>query len=337
MKIKNQMTTTPDQLDYTKLPLVFNVYKSVGPSSFNVVHHFKKNLDFDFGKIGHFGTLDPFAQGVLLIGIQGAQKLNDYIHQLLPKTYRAKGLFGGKTDTGDHTSAVVESRHLHESFKDSTVEEIEALMREHFLGEYWQAPHSVSATKFEGKRLYVHALEGRLIQKEKVKREILDLKIISFAYPQIEFLVTVSSGTYVRSLFEEMSALMGGLGALNELERVSIGSNTVAEALKKEQWPQKGERFNLEQFGRPLDQVIRLNKVRLTDLQTRRYVQGQRFLFKDIEVIEKENIRQIDTPELWWVYSPEGILIGLARQGELLAESELRAIFNLQLSIALFS
>ena len=144
----------------------------MGCHLFDVVHHFKKNLNFNFGKIGHFGTLDPFAEGVLLVGIQGAQKLNDYVHELLPKTYKARGVFGGKTTTGDLTSEIILNQDIADNYKFASKEELQNLLGEKFLGEYWQGPHGVSATKFEGKRLYQHALEGRMILKEKVKREI---------------------------------------------------------------------------------------------------------------------------------------------------------------------
>lgn len=330
------MNLTPDQLDYTKIPLVFNVYKPAGPSSFSVVHHFKKNLSFDFGKIGHFGTLDPFAEGVLLIGIQGAQKLNDYIHQLAPKTYRAYGVFGGKTDTGDHTTVVTEQKHIDSDFQNLSNEEMETFLRSEFLGDYWQSPHAVSATKFQGKRLYVHALEGKKIEKEKVKREIFDLTVHRYVYPELEFSVTVSSGTYVRSLFEEMSVLMGGHGALLKLYRTAVGPNTIDQAMRPVDWPKKGEAFDLLRWGKPLDQVLRLNKVHLSQAQTKKYVQGIRFLFQDVQATLVET-GIVDSLELWWVYSADGVLIGLARQGETTQGKELQAIFNLTLSIALFS
>ena len=84
-------------------PLVFNIYKPVGMGSFDVVRHFKRNLPKGYGKIGHFGTLDPFADGVLMIAVAGASRLNDYVHKYMPKTYVAKGKFGVKTPTGDLT------------------------------------------------------------------------------------------------------------------------------------------------------------------------------------------------------------------------------------------
>lgn len=318
--------------DYQKIPLVFNVYKPVGPSSFSIVHHFKKNLGYDFGKIGHFGTLDPFAEGVLLIGVQGAQRLNDYIHELLPKTYRAVGIFGGKTDTGDLTALVNVEKHIAVEFQKMAKEVLEEKLAKHFLGEYWQAPHSVSATKFEGKRLYEHALAGRLIQKEKVKREILDFKIGRYEYPEMEFEITVSSGTYVRSFFEEVAELLGGYGALQILERTAIGENTSANGIRQKDWPIKGEMFDLEKWGRPLDQVLRLNKVRLTSEQTSKYLQGQRLKLDLIELVYDSEQDLISSQNILWVYNQDSHLLGLARP----LNEELAAIFNLQLAISLF-
>ncbi|MDO9181972.1 MAG: hypothetical protein Q7U04_06170 [Bacteriovorax sp.] len=318
-------------MDYTKIPLVFNVKKPVGISSFDVVHHFKKNLNFNFGKIGHFGTLDPFAEGVLLIGIQGAQKLNDYVHELLPKTYRARGLFGCKTPTGDLTVAVTETQDINENWKNQSKEALEAFLGEKFLGEYWQSPHSVSAVKFEGKRLYQHALEGRIIEKEKVKREIYAFKILDYSYPYLDFVVTVSSGTYVRSLFEEIANLLEGLGALENLERQAIGQLEVKQALDQTNWPIKNQLFSLENYGMPLDKVLELDHIILKLVQTKRYLQGQRFLLSEVE--KESNLAGICSENYYWVYNEDGTLLGFGRPVGL----ELHAIFNLQLSISLFS
>lgn len=318
-------------MDYTKIPLVFNVRKPVGVSSFDVVHYFKKNLSFDFGKIGHFGTLDPFAEGVLLIGIQGAQKLNDYVHQLLPKTYRARGVFGGKTETGDLTVPICETKEISDYWKSQTKEVLEAFLGEKFLGEYWQSPHAVSAVKFEGKRLYQHALEGRIIVKEKVKREIYSFEILDFQYPFFDFVVTVSSGTYVRSLFEEIAILLEGVGALETLERLAIGTMKVGQAMVKEQWPLKHESFLLESYGIPLDKVLELDHIILNLAQTKRYLQGQRFPLIDVE--KRNNPLPICSENFYWVYNEDGTLLGFGRP----EGTELHAIFNLKLSISLFS
>lgn len=318
-------------MDFTKIPLVFNVRKPVGVSSFDVVHHFKKNLSFDFGKIGHFGTLDPFAEGVLLIGIQGAQKLNDYVHQLLPKTYRARGVFGGKTETGDLTAPISVKKEVSDYWKAQDKEALEAFLGEKFLGEYWQSPHAVSAAKFEGKRLYQHALEGRMIEKAKVKREIYSFSIIDYHYPYLDFEVTVSSGTYVRSLFEEIATLLEGVGALDTLSRLAIGTLSLHQALGKEEWPIKNNPFSLESYAIPLDKVLELDHIMLNLTQTKYYLQGQRLPLMEVGKID--NLVPICSENYYWVYNDNGILLGLGRP----SGTELHAIFNLKLSIALFS
>ena len=319
------------QTDFTKIPLVFIVRKPIGISSFDVVHHFKKNLSFDFGKIGHFGTLDPFADGVLLIGIQGAQKLNDYVHQLLPKTYRARGVFGGKTPTGDLTVPVTLEKEINSFWKTETREALETFLGEKFLGEYWQSPHAVSAVKFEGKRLYQHALEGRTIEKEKVKREIYSFKINDYQYPYLDFEVTVSSGTYVRSLFEEIAELLEGVGALETLTRISIGTLSIENSMTEEHWPIKNSNFLLESYAIPLDKILELDHIYLNLAQTKRYIQGHRFSLAEVE--KRSNIQSICSENFYWVYNEDGTLLGFARP----VGAELHAIFTLSLSISLFS
>jgi tRNA pseudouridine55 synthase len=317
--------------DFSKIPLVFNLYKPVGISSFQVVHHFKKNLNFDFGKIGHFGTLDPFAEGVLLVGIQGAQKLNDYVHEFLPKTYQALGVFGKKTSSGDMTTEVLEIKDIDENFQKLSREELEKILVDHFLGEYWQSPHSISATKFEGKRLYQHALEGRIIQKEKVKREIISFKVLSFEYPFMRFEVKVSSGTYIRSLFEEIAHLFNGVGVLKELIRTAIGDIYSVDSINQSDWPIKSAEFNLETNANTLDVIFPLNSVFVGQGEIVKYLRGQSVLITKLKIIE--NSKSIYSQNLFWVYSESDFLLGLAK----IENDKLCTIFNLKEAIALFS
>lgn len=326
------MTTNTPAIDYKKIPLVFDVYKPVGRTSFSVVQHFKRNLNYDYGKIGHFGTLDPFAEGVLLIGVQGAQKMNNYIHQLLPKTYRAVGCFGIKTDSGDSETAVVGEKHIEEIYQKFSREELEEKLAKHFLGEYWQAPHKYSASKFEGKRMYDLALKGREVIKEKVKREILDFKILNFDYPNCEFVVTVSSGTYIRSLFEEISTLLGGYGSLKILERTAIGENLSINSIRESDWPKKDEPFDLERWGTPLDHALRLDNIILNTEQTKTYLRGHRYRLNEVSKVANIHPDDIVSEELYWVYNEENHLLGLAEPvGE-----ELHALFNLKEAVETF-
>ena len=308
-----------------KIPLVFNVYKPAGPSSFNSVHYFKRNLNFDFGKIGHFGTLDPFAEGVLLIGVQGAQRLNNLVHEFLPKTYRAYGVFGKKTETGDNTKAPIEEKDIDLDFQSMSKEVLEELFREEFLGEYWQAPHMVSAARHNGKRLYQLYKEGKFVERDKKKREILDFKVISYDYPYLVFEAQVSSGTYIRSLFEEMSELLGGVGHLDRLVRTKIGQFSEANALVSEHWPKKGEEFDLSLHATPIDQILVLNKIFLDEEQTKLYVFGLRLAVDRLHIQQVLDFDNLVSEEMFWVYSDQGVLLGLVKA----CGAEIQVIFNL--------
>ncbi|MBY0414572.1 MAG: hypothetical protein K2Q18_10415, partial [Bdellovibrionales bacterium] len=247
-------------------------------------------------------------------------------------TYRAVGIFGPKTNSGDFMTEITEEKAILPEFQNLSMIDLEKKLQTHFLGEYWQAPHSFSASKFEGKRLYRLAVQGKMIQKEKVKREIIDLRILRFSYPEMEFTITVSSGTYVRSFFEEVAILLGGHGALKVLERQAIGENLSENGVKIEDWPKKGQEFDLEKWGTPLDQVLYLNKARLTTAQTARYLQGHRYALADIEIIDRSKQDAISSFDLLWVYNPDGHFLGLARK----RDGEIQSVFNLKEAIALF-
>ena len=324
------LMTILNKNDYSKIPLVFNVYKPKGISSFQVVYHFKKNLNFDFGKIGHFGTLDPFAEGVLLIGIQGAQKMNDYVHEFLPKTYEAIGIFGDKTASGDLSGPAISHQDIDLSFQKMDQATLELLLQEKFMGTYWQAPHAVSAAKFEGKRLYQHALEGKTIQKDKVKREIKSFKLLSYEYPMMRFLVTVSSGTYVRSLFEDIAHFLNGMGALKELKRTAIGNLFAESSLPENLWPKKSIAFNLEENAYTLDRLFPLKGLKIPTFEASRYLQGQTLPTNSLTLLE--NPHEIHSQNLFWTYSENHQLLGLGK----VENERLAAIFNLKEAIALF-
>ena len=99
------------------------------------------------------------------------------------------------------------------------------------VGEYWQAPHAFSATKFEGKALYHYARQGIVIEKEKVQRQIYQLNIKNLQAQEVCFEASVSTGTYIRVLFEEMAEACGSVGHLTELTRTQIGGVSLDQAM----------------------------------------------------------------------------------------------------------
>ncbi|MDD0852709.1 hypothetical protein HBN50_06355 [Halobacteriovorax sp. GB3] len=222
-------------------PFLFNVYKPVGVTSFDVIRAFKYNLPKGFGKIGHFGTLDPFAEGVLMVATGPATRLTDRVHEMT-KTYIAKGVLGIHSPTGDLTAKEDELIKSDCTFlKEKTLGDFKSTLESKFQGDYMQVPPHFSATKHEGKALHEWARQGVLIEKEAVKRFIHNIEIIEFDYPHVIFRATVSSGTYIRTLFEDMAKEFATTGALKELCREKIGPISMANSIHTDNWPKRGE------------------------------------------------------------------------------------------------
>ncbi len=289
-------------------PVAFLVDKPEGMGSTDVVRHFKRNLPKPFKKIGHFGTLDPFATGLLIVGINGAQKLADYLHKDYPKTYRARGVLGISSDTGDKTGELVKSS-LPEGIEDLDFSLQEKKWFEKFSKGYMQAPPAYSAAKHKGKNLYEYARKGIIIEKEKVPRDVLDFKLTKIDLPYIDFEVTVSSGTYIRVLFEDMAGDLGATGHLESLRRIKIGPHLVESASALD-----------DCFEGKID-VCELYKVKdivlSNEEQLKKYKNG-------IKLSSIDGMRHLGQQEAGWVKSPRGVLLGLARRvGE-----DLQVLFN---------
>lgn len=293
-------------------PLVFNVFKPARITSYDVVRHFKRHLPLGFGKIGHFGTLDPFASGVLMIGICGAARLNDFIHDYLPKTYLAVGKLGIETPTGDYTSEISQrddSLYLKREIASFDVNFIETKLREKFLGDYWQAPHKYSAAKFMGKNLHEWAREGVEVQKEPVLRYVHHIEVVKYQFPYLSIRVKVSSGTYVRTLFSDMCNYLGTIGSLVSLVRESVGPVTHQSALKMKDWPQdKGELIIGK--GMKVEDVLPFARIKLNEKQTLAFRNGAFLRPNDLEFISEGEIKE----KYFWMMDPNGVLLGLAEQ-----------------------
>ena len=288
-------------------PFILNVYKPPGLTSARVVAFFRKRFDkTDYGKIGHLGTLDPFAEGVLLLGFAGACRLSDYVHRWLSKTYRAKGKWGEKTDTGDKTGAVIQKKTIVlPSFTES-----EGMLIERFRGEYWQKPPYFSSTKYKGRPLHEYARRGRFIEKEPVLRSIHFLGEFAWSEEYLDFTCRVSAGTYVRVLFEEMAEILGNVGHLDKLIRHSIGFCDCENALIRERWDAPLE--ELISYGQALDKILPLDSLYLEKLEGNKFRRGERIRVSG-EAYSKNPMRV--SSQYCWVYG-ENSLLGLASKGE---------------------
>lgn len=292
-----------------KQPLVFNIFKPANISSFDVIRVFKRSFGKNFGKIGHFGTLDPFACGVLMIGVGGAARLNDYIHDCLPKTYLAIGKLGEETETGDFTDEVSQkdtSPYLEQTIAKMSPEFIEEKLKERFLGKYMQAPHKYSAAKFQGKKLLEWAKEGVDIQKEKKQRFIHSLEVVKYEFPYLSIRFTVSSGTYIRTLFSECANYLGTLGALVSLVREAVGPHTSESAIKKKDWPQDKE-WPFENYAMNVEKALPLPVVNFEEKESKLLSNGVN-LKKD-----RALSLELDSKDLYWAKGPENLLIGLVK------------------------
>lgn len=279
--------------------IVFN--KSSGQTSYDIIRSFKRKSKKRFQKIGHFGTLDPFAEGVLVVGFNGACKLEKLFHETFPKIYRGVGILGMNSVCGDCTCEPVEVDSKEGNLKNYKKEELEHCIREKFLGEYWQRPPVFSATKHRGKSLYKWAREGTFIEKPEIKREIFDFKIREIKGSEIDFEISVSSGTYIRVFFQDFAKFLETEGILKKLERISVGSLKVERAISVESISEE----NLLDQLIPIDEVFSFRKYEFLE-QTREdlYLNGQEIQVRD-DFIGEDG-------EKLWVYTRKRNLIGLA-------------------------
>ncbi len=207
---------------------IFLVNKARGPSSYDLLRSLKKRRNElgNFKKIGHFGTLDPFASGLLLVGTESATKLMPYV-QSEKKTYFAVGRLGYFTDSGDKTGSPLSIEELKRPIDSlGTQSKLEEQFRrslDKFLPGYYQLPPMFSAGHYKGKRLYELAREGQSVERIPVYRHIYSLQLLRFSPPWVFFRAEVGKGTYLRTLFSDWASASGGAGHLVYLKREKIG------------------------------------------------------------------------------------------------------------------
>jgi len=176
-------------------------------------------------KVGHAGTLDPFATGLLIVGIEreATKRLDDFKN--LPKTYIAKIKLGAVSDTQDSTGNISKK-----SSKKPTTKEIEKVLKS-FIGKQEQLPPMYSAKKIKGKKLYELARKGIEIERKPNEIEIYDIKLLEYSHPIIKIEVSCSTGTYIRTLANDIGETLKTGAYCDELERTKIGNYSVKDAV----------------------------------------------------------------------------------------------------------
>ena len=193
-------------------------------TSHDVVAKLKKKLNIS--KVGHTGTLDPNATGVLPILIGKGTKFSKYLinHD---KTYKAQIELGKKTDTADVEGNVIEEKPVDtEYIKQNLVQVLES-----FVGKQEQVPPMYSAIKKNGKKLYEYARKGEKIEVEPRKIEIYKIELVEYNEKNIDFIVSCSKGTYIRSLCEDIAEKLNTVGYMKNLERLQVGEFSIEKSV----------------------------------------------------------------------------------------------------------
>jgi tRNA pseudouridine55 synthase len=204
--------------------MILNMYKPKGWTSFDVVKKVRSITKEK--KVGHGGTLDPFAEGVLVLGTGSDTKKLGMISDS-NKEYVATLKLGSRTDTHDIEGHVVEDKAI----PTLTLEEVETVLKS-FIGEQYQTPPMYSAKKVNGQRLYKLARKNIEIEREPCLIKIVDIELIHFNSPVIEFSVTCSKGTYIRVLGTDIANQLGTVGHLIALKRKKVGEYAIDETIQ---------------------------------------------------------------------------------------------------------
>lgn len=206
---------------------VLLVDKPKGWTSHDVVAKIRNNLKKQSGqkiKVGHTGTLDPMADGLLVLVIGTYTKRAGEFSRL-DKTYEAKIKLGYTSTTGDSEGAINEV-----SSRQPSPEEVKTTLRS-FLGQSLQTPPAYSAVKVNGERAYKLARKGKEVQIQPKDITIYDISKITYKYPNISFVIRVSSGTYIRSIAEDIGKKLKTGGYLTDLKRTNIDNFKLEDAI----------------------------------------------------------------------------------------------------------
>jgi len=266
------------------------VDKQAGLTSHDVVAKARKL--FGTRKVGHSGTLDPDATGVLILGVGRATRLLQFL-TLLPKSYKGEIVFGENTSTLDSSGEITATYDM-SNLTSSDVKEATKI----FLGEIEQKPPMVSAVRVKGKRLYEIAREGNEVDRPTRSVRVDRFEVIPTDNPKVyEAIVDCSSGTYIRSLAADLGSALGGGAHLRNLRRIGVGSFREDEALPVEK----------AVLQEPIEGMRDFEVVEV-DEETKKEVSYGRVFDRDRLKMEKEGPWALvdDSGELLAVYKEHG-------------------------------
>lgn len=226
---------------------IINVYKEKGYTSHDVVAKMRGILRMK--KIGHTGTLDPDAEGVLPVCLGKGTKLCDMLTDRT-KTYQAVLLLGRETDTQD-----ISGQTLCEHPVTVTEEEVQKAVMS-FLGLYMQVPPMYSALKVNGKKLYELARAGKEVERKARPVEILDIRVENICLPRVTMTVTCSKGTYIRTLCHDIGRKLGCGGCMERLLRTRVDRFLLEDSLRLDEIEALRDAGTVEAHIMPVDTVF---------------------------------------------------------------------------------
>ena len=235
--------------------LFFN--KPVNESSYYQIKKLKKMIPKV--KIGHCGTLDPFAEGLLIILLGRAVKLQNHFLNL-NKVYETIFKFGVETDTLDFTGKVIAKSNSKVTLDERALIE---LMRERFLGEIDQVPPSYSAIKIKGKKAYNLARQGKKVDllSRKIKIDDIEIKKWDLEKQELILKITCGAGTYVRSLARDLGHALNNFATTLQLKRVQVGEFTLKKAVTAREIQESGGSLLLKNRVSSLKELIPHNAI----------------------------------------------------------------------------
>lgn len=289
------------------------INKPEGFTSFDVIAKLRGIMKIR--RLGHGGTLDPMATGVLPVFVGTATKACDIMPDS-SKSYRASFELGRVTDTQDITGTVLSSSDMRVS-RDS----IEELLPG-FTGKIMQIPPMYSAVQVNGQRLYDLARKGVEVERQPREIEVKSLTLADYDGESRRGVLEVScgKGTYIRTLIHDIGEKLGCGGIMTELERTSSGGFTLTDCYTLAEVQAAADENRLEELILPIERVFgSLPRLRLNEVQTRMYRNGVKLDLNRINRIKQDKLR-------YSVYGCDGCFIGIAAADT--ERSELRAVKN---------
>ena len=270
---------------------VLIIDKPVGITSHDVVARCRRVLRTK--RIGHTGTLDPFATGVIVILVGQATRLARFLDKDA-KEYEAVAQLGAETETGDRTGG---QRITNYELRDVSAEEIENVL-EDFRGEIEQTPPMYSAKKVAGKKLYELARKGIEIERKPVKVKIYELRITNYELrekSQITICVACSAGTYIRTLAEDIGRRLETGAHLAELRRTKAGKFGIEKAVSLEKLEEiVAENRRGEVLVSMNEAVSHLPQMVLSETEIKKTRNGIKLNFENGEIEDNAMVRMID-------------------------------------------